>query len=160
MRVKTSGLRRYVALETAVGGAINVAMSLAASVASGGGRLGPPHVAGVLAQTFMVAFMSVLLATLLTRMRGGAGRCAVHRDLRLGVFRLAPRSAFLRASLAGVSCLAVAAPIVVAALPGVPFSEYGPIETGVATAVYALCLSLLTIPLALILELTGEPDRK
>ena len=148
--------RRYLVSETAIGSLMNIIMSLAACVAAGGGRIGPPTLPGGLVQTFMVAFMSVLLATLLTRMRQRRGRVVYGRQAHTGIGRLAPRNAVLRAASAGTVCLLIAGPIVWALAPGVVAAAPSPAEVGVATAAYAILLSLMIVPAALMLALNDE----
>lgn len=147
--------RRYVVAETAIGTGMNVVMSLVAAAAASGGTFAPPATIDVVLQSFMVAFMSILVATLLTRMRRSRGRLAFgpNGGGRLG--RLLPANAFLRALLGGIVCLAVTVPILAAGLPLLVAAR--PFQVGAATVAWAVLLSLFFAPAALILALRDAP---
>ena len=146
----------YLVSETAIGSVMNIVMSLTAAWMSGGGKFGPPTMASFIPQTFMVAFMSVLVATLLTRMRRRRGRFGSDQNAGARFGRLAPRNAFLRALLAGLLCLLVMAPVISATLPLFLSGAPGPAKVAAVTASYALLLSLLFTPPALILALNDD----
>lgn len=145
--------RRYLILETVIGSGMNIVISVGAAFVSSGGVLGPPTLAGLLPQSFMMVFMSVLVATLLTRMRRRQARSLSGRSAGSRFARMVPRNALLRALVAGFGCLAIVAPIVATMLPALRATAPGPAEVGAVTAGYALLLSLLVTPAALILAL-------
>ena len=148
--------RRYLISETAIGSGMNIVMSLAAAFVSSGGSLGPPTLAGLLLQSFMVVFMSVVVATVLTRMRRRQARSPSGPGAGSRFVRLVPRNALLRALVAGLACLAIVAPIIATMLPALLATAPGPAAVVAATAGYALLLSLLVTPAALILALNED----
>ncbi len=153
--------QRYLVSETAIGGGMNMVMSLVGALVSGGGEIRPPTTGALLLQTFMVVFMSVLVATLLTRMRRRRGRFASPRDTGARFGGLVPRSAPVRALLAGSCGLLILGPVVGAMARVLLAVQPAPVEIAVATAAYALLLSVLITPAALILALddaVAEPS--
>lgn len=147
---------RYLIAETAIGTGMNVVMSVAAATIASSGTLAPPATADVLPQSFMVAFMSILVATLLTRNRRRRGRLAPGFDSARSFGRLMPANAVLRALLGGIVCVAVTVPIVTAGLPLLVAARPLPLGVAAATAAWAVLLSLLFAPAALILALSDE----
>ncbi len=156
LRVLVLDRRRYLLAETAIGSGMNIAMSLVATCVSTGGTFGAPTVAGMLPPTFMVAFMSVFVATSLTRLRRRRGQFARGDAVAPRFSRLMPHGALLRALLAGGVCVTVMAPIIGTMLPVLRASGPEPAEVIVATAAYTLLLSLLITPAALILALDDD----
>ena len=104
------------------------------------------------------------MATLLTRMRRRRGRWADgdgrREKSRARIGRLLPYSAPARALLAGLFCLAIGTPVIRSLLPTLLSGGPGPAAIGLATAGYALILSLLVTPPALILALDEDRPRR
>ena len=148
--------RRYLFVETAIGSVMNIVMSLVATFVASGGTFGAPTAAGMLPPTFMVAFMSVLPATVLTRLRRRRGRLAHAGAVAPRLIQFIPHGALVRALLAGVICVAAMAPIISTLWPALLASGPEPVEVIAGMAAYALLLSLLITPAALILALDDE----
>ena len=146
-----SSHRRYIATETAVSVAVNVVISVIMVFVVNRGRTAAP-VAGahgllldMVPQTFMVSFMSVLMATLLTRRRR---RSAVLLPLSGPSPRL-PQHAVLRALLAALFVTIIAVPILIMGLPA-----RTPLLSGIwhllgFNIAYAALLAILITPPAL-----------
>ena len=148
--------RRYVTVETVVGATMNVVMSLVftwlvfhsqARVPSTGG---PSLVADAIPQSFMVALMSVLPVSLLTRLRARKG--ALVPLPPPGAWR-GPKNMVLRAVLVavvtaaiGFVCFLLLAPAL--APQGVSFTQ-----ALILKGIYGAVLSVIIVPFAAIAAL-------
>ena len=148
--------RRYLLGETGIGSVMNAVMALLATFVAGGRTIVVPDRPSICLQTFMAGFMTVLIATLLTRRRRRRNRCFEGRRIRGGIVRYVPQNAVVRALLVGVLCLAtlgsallVALPLFAAIKPGVP-------DILLAVAGSALIQSLLVAPPALVLAMDED----
>ncbi len=144
-----AGHGRYIAVETLIGAAINLAIGLIAGLIAAGGRASEPLLGGggmlvdMVPETFMVAFMSVLIPTLLTRNRRRKGR------VRAMAGGGRSRHPLLRAAAAGLAATIVAMPILYLLLGAMPRAEWATGPVLLFKAVYAVLLSLAVTPPAL-----------
>jgi hypothetical protein len=149
-------MQRYIIVETLIGMAINAAISAGFAFFVFGGRAavglwGTDGLAlDFVPQTFMVALMSALIPSLLTRRRVAAG--AIHAR---GAPSLLPRNLLLRAlllALLATTLLGGGATMILAVLLSgpVPFAALLPFKIA-----YGALVSALITPLALQAALAG-----
>jgi hypothetical protein len=142
---------RFVARETLVSAAINVAIGLAAcSIAQHGKAViplsgGSGVLAGMVPASFMTAFMAVLVPTLLARSQSRKGRLTAF-DTRLS---LLPQHAVLRAVLAAMLVTLLAIPLLALLLPILTPACWSLPWLLAFNAVYAAVLTGLVTPPAI-----------
>ena len=151
----------YIRKETAISAVINAAISAGFVWAAFGGSRsasvwGPGGVAiDFVPQTFMVALMSVLVPTLLTRtrLRKGALHTVAQRSLHV------PRNVLLRASMLALIATFAFGGMAVAVLALARFEEIDFFNLAVVKIAYGALIAIVVTPAALMVALREEPSR-